>query len=363
MRAVQLTSESGYSGLRLTTGYDPGQPGEGQVLVRLEAAGVTPLEHYIANGGMAVSPALPVVLGAEGAGIIAQSGDPNWDEGERVAFTGPYGIVRDGCWAEAVVVDAGHLARVPDGVPLVTAAAMPVAYLTAYLALQQARFSPGKTVLAPGAGGSVGNATYQLGRAMGAARVITTAGTAEKAEAVRAAGMTDVIDLSADDLAASVRQLTDGSGVDVVIDALGGSITASSLGALGPGGRAIVIGYSAGRDSVIRLTDLIWTSASVRGFNLFTFSPEAVAEAYEAILAAGARRDRPGDQPGPAARGCGGGAPASDRGSAVRQGGSVDQRRAPRQRAPSPLSAPPSNGSPTTSTWEVRHGRDDRRKP
>jgi NADPH:quinone reductase len=284
MRAVQLVSESGYSGLRLITDYDPGRPGEGQVLVKLEAAGVTPLEHYIATGGLAVSPRLPVVLGAEGAGVVAESGDPEWVEGERVAFTGPYGIMRDGSWAEAAVVDAAHLARVPEDVPLPTAAVVPVAYLTAYLALQQARFLPGKTVLAPGAGGSVGNATYQLARAMGAARVITTAGSAEKAEAARAAGMADVIDLSVDDLAATARKLTDGSGVEVVIDALGGSITSSCLGALGMGARAIVIGYSAGRESKIRLTDLIWTSSTVRGFNLFTFAPEAVAEAYEAIF-------------------------------------------------------------------------------
>ena len=284
MRAVQLTAESGYAGLRLTEGYDPGRPGDGQVLVKLGAAGVTPLEHYIATGGLAVSPSLPVVMGTEGAGVVIQSSDPNWGEGARVVFTGPYGLLRDGSWAEAAVVDAAHLARVPDEVPLATAAAMPVAYLTAYLALQQARFAPGKSVLAPGAGGSVGNATYQLARAMGAARVITTAGTPEKAEAARAAGMTDVIELSVDDLAASARKLTEGSGVDIVIDALGGSITSSSLGALGLGGRAIVIGYSAGRKSEIRLTDLIWTSSSVRGFNLFTFTPDAIAEAYEAIF-------------------------------------------------------------------------------
>lgn len=284
MRAVQLTTEIGYAGLRLTEEYDPGRPSDGQVLVKLGAAGVTPLEHYIATGGLAVSPSLPVVMGTEGAGVVIQSSDPNWGEGARVVFTGPYGLLRDGSWAEAAVVDAEHLARVPDEVPLATAGAMPVAYLTAYLALQQARFAPGKSVLAPGAGGSVGNATYQLARAMGAARVITTAGTPEKAEAARAAGMTDVIELSVDDLAASARKLTEGSGVDIVIDALGGSITSSSLGALGLGGKAMVIGYSAGRKSEIRLTDLIWTSSSVRGFNLFTFTPDAIAEAYEVIF-------------------------------------------------------------------------------
>ena len=284
MRAMQLTSKTGYSGLRLNPGYHPGALGDGQVLVKLAAAGVTPLEHTIATGGLPVSPSLPLVMGNEGAGVVVRSRHAAWSAGARIAFTGPYGMLRDGSWADVTIVDGAHLAGVPDEVPLATAAAMPVAYLTAYLALQQAGFEPGKIVLTPGAGGSVGNAAYQLGRAMGAARVIATVGSPEKAAAARAAGMTDVIDLSIDDLAATARELTDGSGVNIVIDAVGGSVTPLCLAALGFGGVAIVIGYSAGRTSAIRLTDLIWTASSVRGFNLFSQPPEAIARAYEAVF-------------------------------------------------------------------------------
>ena len=96
--------------------------------------------------------------------------------------------------------------------------------------------------------------------------------------------MTDVINLSREDLARTARELTDGAGVDIVIDALGGSITAYSLSALGFGGIAIVIGYAAGRRSPIKLTDLIWTGSSVRGFNLFRQPPEAIERAYEAVF-------------------------------------------------------------------------------
>jgi NADPH2:quinone reductase len=227
---------------------------------------------------------MPLVIGNEGAGVVAQSRNAGRDVGARVAFTGPHGTLRDGTWADVSVVDAEHLTRVPDNVPLATAAAMPVAYLTAYLALQKAEFAPGKIVLAPGAGGSVGNATYQLARTMDAARVITTAGTTEKAAAARAAGMTEVINLSREDLARTARELTDGAGVDIVIDALGGSITAYSVSALGFGGIAIVIGYAAGRSSPIKLTDLIWTGSSVRVFNLFRQPPEAIERAYEAVF-------------------------------------------------------------------------------
>ena len=130
----------------------------------------------------------------------------------------------------------------------------------------------------------MGNATYQLARAMGAARVITTAGTAEKALAARSAGMTDVIDLSADDLALTARELTDGAGADIVIDAVGGTVTASCVSALGFGGVAIVIGYSAGRKSTIRLTDLIWSGSTVRGFSLFVHRPEEIARAYRVVF-------------------------------------------------------------------------------
>jgi hypothetical protein len=89
-------------------------------------------------------------MGNEGSGVVVQSRHAAWEAGARVAFTGRYGMLRDGNWADAAVVDAAHLARVPDAVPLATAAAMPVAYLSAYLALQQAKFSPGKVVLALG---------------------------------------------------------------------------------------------------------------------------------------------------------------------------------------------------------------------
>jgi NADPH:quinone reductase len=291
MRSIQLTKATGYSGLELTSDYEPGRPGDNQVLVEIAAAGVTPLDHTIASGEpLPLPPTLPLILGNEGAGVIAESSDPAWPEGTPVAFTGPYGMFRAGSWAEGTVVDTAHLARVPEGVPLITASAMPVAYLTAYLALRHAGFEPGKSVLATGAGGSVGNATYQLARAMGASTVITTAGSPEKAAAARATAMERVIDLSSEDLAAKARELSGGAGVDMVVDAVGGGVAASALGALKFGGAAVVIGYSAGRIAPVRLTDLIWTGASVRGFNLFFEPPARIAEAYAEVFSLAAHK-------------------------------------------------------------------------
>jgi NADPH:quinone reductase len=90
MRAVQLTSTTGYAGLELTTDYDPGSPDDNRVLVEIAAAGVTPLDHTIAAGEPLPLPiVLPLVLGNEGAGVIAESKDPEWPEGTPVVFTGP----------------------------------------------------------------------------------------------------------------------------------------------------------------------------------------------------------------------------------------------------------------------------------
>ena len=150
------------------------------------------------------------------------------------------------------------LALVPDAIDDVVAASLPVAYLTAQITLTLAGFKPGMTVLAPGIGGSVGNATYQLARAQGASKVISTAGSAAKAARARELGFEDVIDLTTEGLAEGVRRITAGRGVDIVIESIGGAVTSEALSSLGPGGVLITLGYSAGRKTTIDVTDLIW---------------------------------------------------------------------------------------------------------
>src|SRR6202012_2633642 len=122
-----------------------------------------------------------LVLGKEGSGVIQDGGDSGLGVGSRVMFTGPYGVGENGAWQEWLLVKPEHLALVPDAIDDVVAASIPVAYLTAQLALTLAGFKPGMTVLAPGIGGSVGNATYQLAKAQGAGKVISTAGGTAKA--------------------------------------------------------------------------------------------------------------------------------------------------------------------------------------
>jgi NADPH:quinone reductase len=199
-------------------------------------------------------------------------------------FTGPYGVGENGAWQEWLLVKPQDLVLVPEAVEDAVAASLPVAYLTAQITLTLAGFKPGMTVLAPGIGGSVGNATYQLARAQGAGKVISTAGSAAKAARARELGFEEVIDLTGEGLTEGVRRITAGSGVDIVIESIGGTVTSEALHSLGLGGVLMTLGYSAGRKTTIDVTDLIWKRARMAGFSLFAQSPTAIVSAWRDII-------------------------------------------------------------------------------
>jgi NADPH:quinone reductase len=282
MRAIEAKTFSGYDGLRQIELPKP-QPAKDRVLVHVTAAGVTPLDHTILSGGHPRAKA-PLVLGNEGAGVIEDAGDSGLAVGSRVMFTGPYGVRENGAWQEWLLARPEDLALVPDAIDDVVAASLPVAYLTAQITLTLAGFKPGMTVLSPGIGGSVGNATYQLARAQGAGKVISTAGSAAKAARARELGFEDVIDLTGEGLSDGVRRITAGSGVDIVIESIGGAVTSEALSSLGLGGVLITLGYSAGRKTTIDVTDLIWKRARMAGFSLFAQSPTAIVSAWRDII-------------------------------------------------------------------------------
>jgi NADPH:quinone reductase len=282
MRAIEANTFSGYGGLRQIELPKP-QPAKDRVLVRVTAAGVTPLDHTILSGGHPRAKA-PLVLGNEGAGVIEDAGGSGLAVGNRVMFTGPYGVAENGAWEEWLLVKPEHLALVPEAVEDVIAASLPVAYLTAQITLTLAGFKPGMMVLAPGIGGSVGNATYQLAGAQGAGKVISTAGSAAKAARARELGFEDVIDLTREGLADGVRRITAGRGVDIVIESIGGTVTSAALSSLGLGGVLITLGYSGGRKTTIDVTDLIWKRARMAGFSLFAQSPTAIVSAWRDIV-------------------------------------------------------------------------------
>jgi NADPH:quinone reductase len=282
MLAIEANTFSGYGGLQQVELPKP-QTAKDRVLVRVTAAGVTPLEYTVLSGGHPRAKA-PLVLGNEGAGVVEDGGDSGFAVGSRVMFTGPYGVGENGAWQEWLLVRPEHLTLVPDAIDDVVAASLPVAYLTAQVTLTLAGFKPGMAVLAPGIGGSVGNATFQLARAQGAGKVISTAGSAAKAAKARALGFEDVVDLTAEGLAEGVRRITGGKGVDIVIESIGGAVTSEALSSLGLDGVLITLGYSAGRKTTIDVTDLIWKRARMAGFSLFAQSPAAIATAWRDVV-------------------------------------------------------------------------------
>jgi len=282
MRAMRAEGFSGYKDLKLVDIPRPALS-EGRVLVRITAAGVTSLDHTILSGGYPRAKA-PLVLGNEGAGVVEQGGGADFPVGTRVMFTGPYGVSENGTYSECVAVRRENLCLIPDNVEDVSAAGVPVAYLTAQMTLSFAGFAKGKTVLSPAIGGSVGNAVTQLARAQGAKHAISTTTSHAKAQQARSLGFDKVIDLSVEKLSDGVRRITDGYGADIVIDAIGGEILSEALSTLAIGGSLTTLGYSAGRKATIDVTDLIWKRASMKSFSLFSQTAEVWSTAWSVIF-------------------------------------------------------------------------------
>ena len=282
MRAMKAEQFSDYEGLKRVDLPKPAVS-DGRVLLRITAAGVTPLDHTILSGHFPQARA-PLVLGNEGAGVVEEGGGTDFPVGSRVMFTGPYGVFEDGAYSEWLAVRKEHLCLIPDGVDDLSAAGLPVAYLTAQMALARAGFQSGKTVLAPAIGGSVGNAVTQLARALGAKHAISSTTNHAKAEQAKALGFNEVIDTSSEKLGDGVRRITGGYGADIVIDGIGGDVLSEALGALAMGGSLTTLGYAASRKATINVTDLIWKRASIQSFVLFAQPQAAWNDAWSTIL-------------------------------------------------------------------------------
>ena len=160
--------------------------------------------------------------------MVVEGGATDFPVGSRVMFTGPYGVLEDGAYSEWLAVRKENLCLIPRGVDDVSAAGIPVAYLTAHMALTFAGFHAGKTVLAPAIGGSIGNpATH--GAALRAKHAISSTTNRAKAERAKSLGFNEVIDTSLEKLGDGVRRITGGH-ADIVIDGIGGEVLSEPLG-------------------------------------------------------------------------------------------------------------------------------------
>ena len=240
MKAIQVKETGGPERMELVDLPRP-EPGPGQALVRIAAAGVNFIDVYFRTG---LYPAgLPVALGSEAAGTVEAVG-PGVAEvvrGDRVA----YAMVR-GSYAEYALVPAAQLVKLPDALDFQHAAAAMLQGMTAhYLTHSTFPLEPGHTCLVHAAAGGAGGLTVQMAKMRGA-RVFGTVSTEEKARIARQAGADEVILYTARDFVAEVKRLTDGRGVDVIYDSVGAATFLPGLNAIRPRGMMVLFGQSSG---------------------------------------------------------------------------------------------------------------------
>lgn len=222
---------------------DSPQIKKGEVLLDVHAAGVNFPDTLIIEGKYQFKPPFPFSPGGEAAGVVAAVGEKisHLKVGDRVmALTGW------GSFAEQVAVSGQNVLPIPEEMDFTTAAAFSMTYGTSMHALKQrANLQPGETLLVLGASGGVGLAAVEIGKAMGA-RVIAAASTNEKLEIARKAGADELINYSEASLRERLKELTDGQGVDVIYDPVGGKLFEEAFRSIAWNGRMLVVGFAAG---------------------------------------------------------------------------------------------------------------------
>ena len=265
MRAVQISELSGPSdALELVDLPEPQEPshlmtpGSG-VVVEVHAAGVSFPEVLQTRGEYQVNPPLPFVPGSEVAGVVrAASDDADVREGDRVAA-----FCMLGGFAEVAVAPVWLTFPLPDELDFAEGAGLILNYHTAYFALKlRGRLQAGESVLVHGAAGGVGTAALQVAKGLGA-RTIGCVSTDEKERVAREAGADEVV-RSDTEWKDQAKELS-GGGVDVVLDPVGGDRFTDSLRSLAEGGRAVVVGFTAGSIPEVRVNRLLLKNTEVVG--------------------------------------------------------------------------------------------------
>jgi NADPH2:quinone reductase len=225
-----------------------GDPGPGQIRVRQTAIGLNFVDTYNRSG---MYPAkLPFVSGAEGAGVVTAVGEgvPDFRPGDRIAYSGI-----NGAYAEERLLPADRVVPIPDGISDEVAAAIMLKGTTAYYLLFETwKLKAGETILFHAAAGGVGLIACQWAKALGA-RVIATAGGAEKVALAKESGCEAVIDYTSEDFVARVKEMTNGKGVDVVYDGVGKDTFLGSLDCLRTRGLLVSFGSASGPVSIPNL--------------------------------------------------------------------------------------------------------------
>jgi NADPH2:quinone reductase len=260
MRALLCTELGPADRLELAEIPDP-EPGPGEVVIDVRAAALNFPDTLIIEGKYQFRPDPPFTPGGEAAGVISAAG-PGVDApvGMAVVAMGTHGSL-----AQKWLVPARMTLPKPESMSFEQAAGFTMTYGTSYYALKQrAALAEGEVLLVLGAGGGVGSAAVELGRAMGAT-VIAAASTDEKLAFARSLGADEVINYATTDLRAALRELTGGTGPDVVYDPVGGELAESAFRSIAWGGRYLVVGFAAGDIPALPLNLPLLKGASIVG--------------------------------------------------------------------------------------------------
>src|SRR5579872_4014160 len=281
MKAISVQQFGGPEVLELREVPDPPRPASGEVLIRVKAAGVNPYDTYMRSGTYgARNPKLPYIPGSDAAGVVESTGaDVDLQPGDRVYTTGTI----TGAYAEMTLCNRSQVHALPSRVSYAQGASVYVPYATAYRALfQLSRIVPGETVLIHGASGGVGLAAIQFAHAAGV-RIIGTAGSEAGLETIRREGAQFAVNHRAADYQQQILDLTQASGVDVLLEMLANVNLGHDLKLLARRGRIVVIGSRGNVE--INPREIMLREASILGVYLWGVQPEEAAQIHAAIQA------------------------------------------------------------------------------
>lgn len=265
MKAIQLEQYGGPEVLKVVT-IDKPAIGDREVLVEVKAIGVNYADVARREGKYVVPTPLPFIPGAEVAGIIIEVGKDvkRYKPGMRVVS-----LIESAGYSEYAAIPEMTLAPIPDNVDFTDAVALPLQGQTAYHVLKtMGRLEKGETVLVHAAAGGVGAIAVQLAKVFGAGKVIATASSNEKLAHAKEMGADYLVNYTEDGWEVKVRELTDGKGVDVALEMVGGDIFRNTLKCLAANGRLVVFGAASGEQSPLYAGELMKRNQSVIGFFL-----------------------------------------------------------------------------------------------
>lgn len=264
MRFIEIKQPGEGYQLTLAEGQTP-ELGTYDVLIKVAASGVNRADIYQAEGNYPPPEGASDILGLEVSGEIIAMGEEvrSHAVGNKVCA-----LLAGGGYADHVVVSESDVLPIPEGVDTVTAAGLPEAFATAYLNLMElGRLKPGKSVLIHGGASGVGTAGIQLASALGAT-VYTTAGSKEKCALCASLGAVKAINYKEQDFVAEIKAATDGAGVDVVLDMVGGEYFQKNFSALSKKGKLISIAFLGGAKAEVNFAPLLMKNLSIEGSTL-----------------------------------------------------------------------------------------------